>query len=364
MKILHLAAARPNFMKVAPLFLELMGDSSIEQTLVHTGQHYDPNLSDIFFKQLNLPPPSVHLQVSEKDRLKQILQVRERLAQVITDFRPDYTIVVGDVNSTLGGALAAKDTGCKLVHVEAGLRSFDKTMPEEINRIATDEISDILFVTEQDGLENLKKEGVKGKAILVGNMMIDSLVSSLPQIERINYRSKLGLDNEKYLVSTFHRPANVDKIEDLLEVIKCIEAVQSLVKIVLPLHPRTKSSLEKHNLLTQISNMPNVLITEPLGYFEFMSLILTSTGILTDSGGIQEESTFLKLPCLTVRESTERPVTVKLGSNQLLSRDPNVCRDKVAEILSGKIKESAIPPYWDGQTAGRIKEVLLNYKCT
>lgn len=357
MKLLHLAAARPNFMKVAPLYLELSKTSGIEQLLVHSGQHYDPNLSDIFFKQLNLPTPHIHLNISSKNREEQINLVREKLKSTILDYKPDYTVVVGDVNSTLGGALAAKDSNCTLIHVEAGLRSFDLTMPEEINRIETDKLSDMLFVTENSGIKNLENEKIKGQIFFVGNLMIDSLVSSLTEIKKVSHKKALNL-NDDFFVGTFHRPANVDSRDDLNETLECIHNAQNLIKLVLPLHPRTKASLEKHGLTDKLLAMKNLIITEPLGYFEFMSLILDSKGIITDSGGIQEESTYLRIPCLTIRDSTERPVTVEIGSNQLIPRNAKICEAKVEEILSGKIKESGIPPLWDGKAASRIKEVI------
>jgi UDP-N-acetylglucosamine 2-epimerase (non-hydrolysing) len=359
MKILHLAAARPNFMKVAPLYTECAKDNSIEQIIVHSGQHYDPNLSSIFFDQLKIPHPNIHLEISAKNREEQIQLVRNSLSDVINKFNPDFVIVVGDVNSTLGGALATKDCNKTLVHVESGLRSFDMNMPEEINRIATDQISDLLFVTEESGLKNLKNEKIQGKAFLVGNIMIDSLCASLPQIKKLNQSKILEIEDNDYFVATFHRPANVDLIEDISELLDCIEAIQRQIKLVLPLHPRTHNSIEKFGLKSRLNSMNNLIITKPLGYMEFMNLVLNSKGIVTDSGGIQEETTFLKIPCLTIRESTERPVTVELGSNELISRNPELCKKKVNDILIGKIKDSTIPKLWDGQTAKRIKDILV-----
>ena len=355
-KIAYLVAARPNFMKVMPLMKAFENNSKIDQILIHSGQHYDVNLSDIFFTQLGLPKPKHFLGVGAKTREEQINLVKDKMIEVLSNEKPDLMVVVGDVNSTLGAAYAANALKIKLAHVEAGLRSFDNSMPEEINRILTDEISDYLFVTEPSGMANLEKENNQGQKYLVGNVMIDTLVSLLPTIKEIHAHRKFSVSQKDYFIATFHRPSNVDNKESLQILVDTLNLISERKNVIFPIHPRTKASLDKFDLRSKLSL--KIITTEPLGYLDFMSLIMDSLGIITDSGGVQEETTYLKVPCITMRENTERPITAEIGSNTIVGNDINLVNKLITDILDNKYKDSKIPELWDGRTSFRIMEII------
>lgn len=372
MKILSIVGARPNFMKVAPLHRAFLNQPGIESKIVHTGQHYDARMSDVFFRQLDLPQPDYYLGVggpASGDPGRRTGTLTQQTADIMLKFetvmlaeRPDWILVVGDVTSTLAGALVAVRMGVRVAHVEAGLRSNDRRMPEEINRILTDNLSELLFVTEQAGLDNLKREGIADEKVhLVGNVMIDSLVQHRRKATDLNTIGALGLTPGDYSLMTMHRPANVDDQATLRSIIQIAENTALHRTVVFTLHPRTHANLIYFGLMDRLMAAPNVQLLEPQGYLEFLNLMEHAAVVITDSGGIQEETTYLQVPCLTFRDSTERPVTVDIGTNQLLADlNPETVADKVAEILSGESKPGLIPPLWDGQAAERIAKILLN----
>ncbi|WP_420151637.1 non-hydrolyzing UDP-N-acetylglucosamine 2-epimerase [Spirosoma sp.] len=362
MKILTVVGARPNFIKVAPLHQAFLSCPAIESKLVHTGQHYDASLSDVFFQQLNLPEPDYHLNISEGSQSQQTADILLKFEPVLAAEKPDWVLVIGDVTSTFACALSAKQAGIRVAHVEAGLRSGDDQMPEERNRILTDAMADLLFVTEQAGLDNLRQEGVSaGKIHFVGNVMIDSLIRFRTQANQLNTVGKMGFMPNDYVLMTMHRPSNVDTLAGLLRILNIVEVIAPRKTVLFSLHPRTKRSLIKHGLLERLSAIANSKLLEPQGYLEFLNLMEHATAIITDSGGIQEETTYLNVPCLTFRSSTERPVTVKLGTNHLLADlDPETVQLTVDEILAGRIKTGQIPPLWDGLAARRMAEVLCS----
>jgi len=346
MKIIVVAGARPNFMKIAPLMKELKKYPSIETYLVHTGQHYDKKMSDSFFEELDIPAPNINLGVGGGSHAEQTAKIMIEFEKVCIAEKPDVVLVVGDVNSTIACALVAKKMGIKVAHVEAGLRSFDMGMPEEINRILTDRISDYLFITEQSGIDNLKHEGFDPKKIFfVGNVMIDNLINNLHK--KTDIVKKLGLKD--YCLVTMHRPSNVDNKEKLKEILDIFDNVGC--KIVWPMHPRTLKNLENFGFKKRLSKY---VILEPQGYLDFITLVNSSKFVLTDSGGIQEETTYLGVPCLTMRESTERPITITLGTNQLVHNKKEI----LSAIKHLGSKKHSIPPLWDGHAAKRIVEVL------
>jgi len=359
MKVICVVGARPNFMKIAPLVKEIEKYPKIDYILVHTGQHYDKYLSKIFFDELEIPEPSINLGVGSGSREFQIKEVAKRFKSVLSKEKPDLVIVVGDINSTIACALAAKELGIKVAHVEAGLRSFDNTMPEEKNRIKTDAVSDYLFITEESALENLRKERIEtNKIFFVGNVMIDTLVKNLEKAKISEMTKALNLTKRKFVVATIHRPSNVDKKQDLLRIIDILEYLQSRIKVVFPLHPRTKKSIEKFGLNAKIKSMRNLTTTGPLGYVDFLNLVLNSKCVVTDSGGIQEETTYLKIPCITMRFNTERPITVKEGSNVLVGNDKDRVISEFNKIMNNVYKKCKVPPYWDGKASERILDVL------
>jgi UDP-N-acetylglucosamine 2-epimerase (non-hydrolysing) len=351
-------------MKVAPLHRAFNTNPNIQSLIVHTGQHYDPAMSDIFFKQLEMPKPDYFLGIGGGTHTEQTAKIMLAFEKILQDEKPDVVLVVGDVNSTIACALVAVKMQIAVAHVEAGLRSNDRTMPEEINRILTDSISDWLFVTEQAGLDNLKNEGVYSEKIyFVGNTMIDSLAFYLPKINDIELPEnivKANLKKSDYILVTMHRPSNVDTLEGLKNTISVIELAAKHKKVVLPLHPRTKNNLTNFNLSSRIFENRNIIITEPLGYLPFVSLMKDAWLVLTDSGGIQEETTFLQIPCLTFRKSTERPITVEVGTNTMINElNLTIVEEKIKELLAGTYKKGEIPDLWDGHTAERIMEILL-----
>ncbi len=361
MKILNIVGARPNFMKVAPLHRAFSKNPFIESIIVHTGQHFDTKMSDVFFEQLELPKPHYFLGVGGGSHTQATAHTMLEFEKVIQSEKPDIVLVVGDVNATLACALVAVKECIPVVHVEAGLRSGDRSMPEEINRILVDNISDYLFVTEQDGLDNLKKEGISdNKIFFVGNVMIDSLAYYHQKSKTIHTMKELGVKPKEFMLVTMHRPANVDTPEGLLSILKIIEKASEHLSVIFPIHPRTRNNMEKFGLSDKLKSIKNLILTEPLGYLEFLNLMDNAKLIITDSGGIQEETTFLQIPCLTFRNSTERPITVTLGTNQLLADlNADTVYQKLVEILAGETKKGTIPPLWDGHTAERIMAILV-----
>jgi UDP-N-acetylglucosamine 2-epimerase (non-hydrolysing) len=361
MKILNIVGARPNFMKVAPLHRAFSKNSLIESKIIHTGQHFDAKMSDVFFEQLELPKPHYFLGIGGGSHTEVTAKTMIEFEKILKSENPDVVLVVGDVNATLACALVAVKEHIPVVHVEAGLRSGDRKMPEEINRIVVDNISDYLFVTEQDGLDNLKREGVADdKVFFVGNVMIDSLAYYHQKSKALNTMGELGVKSKEFMLVTMHRPANVDTPEGLGSILEIIEKASQHLSIIFPIHPRTRNNMEKFGLSEKLKSIKNLILTEPQGYLEFLNLMDNAKLIITDSGGIQEETTFLQVPCLTFRDSTERPVTVTLGTNQLLADlNVNTVYEKLTEILAGKTKKGIIPPLWDGHTAERIAAILV-----
>lgn len=365
-KIIHLiCAARPNFMKIAPLYHALAAQDWAEPVIVHTGQHYDINMSDAFFQDLKLPAPHIHLEVGSGSHAEQTGKVMMAYEKIVLETRPHMIVVVGDVNSTIACTLAAvkiyydenlpgyKTNKPIIAHLEAGLRSRDRTMPEEVNRLATDVLADMLWTPSRDGDENLKNEGVPAEKIrFVGNIMIDSLEMMRPHIEAIDEFTPLGLKKGKYAVVTLHRPANVDQADSLNRLVTMLDNISQKLAIVFPIHPRTRASLIKHNLLDALENNKNIKITEPLNYIRFMNLVFNSQMAITDSGGLQEETTVLGIPCLTMRPNTERPITISIGTNRLCTLDD--VEQYVDSIVAGDFPKGEVPEYWDGATAQRI----------
>ena len=352
-KIVIIAGARPNFMKIAPIIraIEKDKDKFFEYKLVHTGQHYDKNMSDIFFDELNIPKPDINLGIGSGSQAKQVAEIMTKLEDYLLNYKPDYVLVVGDVNSTMAAAIVASKLGIKLIHVEAGLRSYDRAMPEEVNRVITDQLSDLLFISEKSGLKNLKTEGVdKSKCFFVGNVMIDSLVSILPKLKKEN-------TNIKSAIVTVHRPSNVDNKEDLIKILDILKEVSKDYKIIWPIHPRTKKNIENFGLLGEIKNYD---LKEPMGYIEFMNLIYNSSLVVTDSGGVQEETSYLKIPCITLRYNTERPETVTEGTNFLTGPIKEEVITALDKIKSGNYNKSPKIKFWDGKAAKRIIKILKN----
>ena len=356
--ILNVVGARPNFMKIAPLIHRMAHYPDIRQVLVHTGQHYDDNLSAVFFTDLGISPPDINLGVGSGTRDEQILRISEAFEPVLLRVKPDVVLVVGDVNSTIACARVAKEKGIKVGHVEAGLRSFDLSMPEEHNRRETDEISDFLFVTENSGMENLQNEKVPGKSFFVGNVMIDSLAAHIRKAERSDILDRLKLSPGHYLVATFHRPSNVDGRENLEALIDAIAGICQRAPLLLPLHPRTRQALTDHGLVGRLESIDSFILCEPLGYLDFLKAVSHSIAVITYSGGIQEETTYLQIPCLTMRENTERPVTTTIGSNVLVGNDTEHLFRELDNILSGASSDCRIPDLWDGHAAHRIVDLL------
>jgi len=354
---IHLiAAARPNFMKIAPLYHALAAESWCRPQIVHTGQHYDANMSDAFFRDLGLPRPHFHLEVGSGSHAEQTGGVMIAYEKVAVAERPDWIVVVGDVNSTAACAMVGTKLWIPVVHLEAGLRSGDRRMPEEINRLVTDAICDVLWTPSPDADENLAREGVPAAKIdRVGNIMIDSFEMMRGAIEGDGTRSGMGLEPGGYAVVTLHRPSNVDTRDALEPLVRQLEAVSRELPLVFAVHPRTRRKLEEFGLLSALA-AAGVRLTEPLGYIQFMNLVRSARAVITDSGGVQEESTYLGIPCLTLRENTERPVTVTEGSNRLVK--PADLRAQVQEVLDGRWPTGRRPALWDGRTAQRCVEAL------
>jgi UDP-N-acetylglucosamine 2-epimerase (non-hydrolysing) len=358
-RVLLVAGARPNFMKIAPIARELdRQDGVFESILVHTGQHYDAAMSKIFFEQLGLPRPAIDLEVGSDTHARQTAAIMTAFEPVVADWKPDIVLVVGDVNSTIACALVASKRLVKVAHVEAGLRSFDREMPEEINRVLTDQISDLLFVTESSGVENLRREGIaEDKIFLVGNVMIDTLLAHRDAALALNTTARLGLQRGQYGVMTLHRPSNVDDPAALDELFQAVGEISADVPFVFPVHPRTRAALASSRIIGRLSEAGRLRLTDPMGYLEFLGLLAESAVVLTDSGGVQEETTVLGIPCLTLRTSTERPGTITHGTNRLAGVKPGGIIDAWRSVRSSP-PTPRVPPLWDGKAAERIVAIL------
>ena len=357
-KILILIGTRPNFIKVTQFKRVVSKFKNLDCKIVHTGQHYDRNMADIFFEQFDLSP-DYFLNISPASPATQMGEIMINLEKLIQeDYYPDILIVPGDVNSTLAGALVANKMNIPLAHLESGLRSNDRSMPEEINRILTDEITDYFFVTEQSGIDNLEREKRKGEIIFVGNTMIDTLVGFSSQIDDSTIVEDENLEVKKYILMTIHRPGNVDTLEGLTKILSLIKSLEDRYKVVFPIHPRTAKNIEVKGLKPQFDALSNLVISGPIGYFEFQNLIKNSKFVLTDSGGIQEETTFRQIPCLTLRPNTERPITCDIGTNTLVPFDLEIIQKYIDQIEKGDYKIGRIPSFWDGNATERIVDFV------
>jgi UDP-N-acetylglucosamine 2-epimerase (non-hydrolysing) len=361
MKLIHVVGARPNFMKVAPVHRAIWHYSEIQQIIVHTGQHYDLNMSDIFFQQLGLPMPDINLEVGSGSHAVQTAQIMMRFEEAVLKVKPDIVMVYGDVNSTVAATLVCAKLAICVGHVEAGLRSFDRTMPEEINRLLTDQITDLLFTPSMDGNENLIREGINPTKIhFVGNVMIDTLKRLLPEAEKLGSKlfQELNIVERQYGLVTLHRPSNVDDSILFSYIIRTLEKISKNLPIIFPIHPRTRTQIRETGL--KIKADSSLKLVDPIGYLDFLCLQQRAKLVITDSGGIQEETTFLGVPCLTVRKNTERPVTVSIGTNILVGQDMERLRVEVGSILDGATKKGTIPVFWDGKAGERIVDILAN----
>ncbi|HUT58373.1 MAG TPA: UDP-N-acetylglucosamine 2-epimerase (non-hydrolyzing) [Phycisphaerae bacterium] len=361
--IVSVVGARPNFMKIAPLMAAFRARPEVRPVLVHTGQHYDERMSRLFFEDLGIPRPDLNLEVGSGSHAAQTAEIIRRFEPVVTERRPDVVLVVGDVNSTIACALVAAKLGVRVAHVEAGLRSFDRTMPEEINRVLTDAISDYLFVTEASGLANLTNEGVPDeKVFFVGNVMIDTLLANLEKARASDVLDRMRLAPHAYAVLTLHRPSNVDDPDVFDRLFGAIRQIAKDLPVVFPVHPRTRGNMERSGLLGngKGDRLDGVRLVEPLGYLEFLKLMAEARLVLTDSGGIQEETAILKVPCLTLRENTERPVTIDVGCNQLVGSDPDRILAAFHRVMARETFTCGTPEKWDGHAAERIADVLVS----
>ncbi len=358
-RILCVCGARPNFMKIAPLAKAFEKKGCFETFVVHTGQHYDDNMSKLFFEELGIPRPDVNLEVGSGSHAAQTAEIMKRFEPVVVKYKPDYVLVVGDVNSTIACGLVAVKLGIKLIHVEAGLRSFDRTMPEEVNRVLTDALSDLLFVTERSGVDNLRNEGIdSNKVHFVGNVMIDNLLAYKARAQQSDVLGRLGLAGD-FAVITLHRPSNVDDMQRFGQIITAFEEIQKDMKLVFPVHPRTRSNIRASTLEKRVEAMNNLLLLEPVGYLDFLCLMSNAAIVLTDSGGIQEETTVLGVPCMTLRDNTERPVTITEGTNRLVKVTADSIVKNYREIMSRRDSyKSRVPELWDGKAAERIAKVI------
>ena len=366
MKIINIVGARPNFMKIAPLMEAYKACSDIKPILIHTGQHYDRKMSKLFFDELQIPKPDINLEVGSASHAVQTAEIMKAFETVCLEHKPDVVLVVGDVNSTIACGLVAVKLGIKLVHVEAGLRSGDRSMPEEINRVLTDSISDLLFCTEQSGVDNLLAEGVsKDKIHMVGHVMIDTLLKNLEKAKASQIHDEMnetfGIDCSKgYGVLTMHRPSNVDAPVVFGRILDALDVIQNDMPIIFPMHPRTRKNIAGTELGDRIDQMMDLHLLDPVGYLDFLKLISSAKVVLTDSGGIQEETSFLKIPCLTLRENTERPVTSEIGSNQIVGTETQKILKAYRNAISGNWRIPQIPPLWDGKAAQRIVQTMLD----
>jgi UDP-N-acetylglucosamine 2-epimerase (non-hydrolysing) len=362
MKLLLIGGARPNFVKIAPLYRSLSSIDSITPVIVHTGQHYHSGLSKVFFEQLSIPEPHKNLEVGSGSQAWQTGQIMITFEEYVLETGPDMVVVVGDVNSTVACSLVAKKLLIPVAHVEAGLRSFDRSMPEEINRIVTDSVADLLFTTCEAANDNLLNEGIREERIhFVGNVMIDTLEVFRDRVEHSGILEELDLKGGSFCLLTLHRPSNVDNRETFSAILSAIEEIQQRLPVVYPVHPRSRKNLEELGLISKIESMPNLRLTDPIGYIDFLKLESEAQLVLTDSGGVQEETTVFNVPCLTLRENTERPITITEGTNILtgMSRDRIV--EEALKILGGERKQGSVPALWDGQAAERIAQVVLSW---
>lgn len=359
MKIINIVGARPNFIKIAPIMRQMRKSKIIEPVLLHTGQHYDVEMSKRFFEELNIPSPDISLEVGSDSHARQVARIMERFDDVCDTQKPDGILVVGDVNSTMACSLVAVKKGIKVIHVEAGIRSFDREMPEEINRMVTDAITDLLLPPSRDAVENLLREGQPaGKIHLVGNIMIDTLLDSRPQVMKSEILKKLGVSEREYALVTLHRPSNVDDFVSFKKILLAFAEIQERLTIVFPVHPRTRRMLDDPGLKEITGKMKNLLLCDPLGYFDFGRLVQGCRMVITDSGGIQEEATVYGIPCITLRENTERPITIWEGTNELAGTDTQKIISLAYQVLDGKWKSGKIPELWDGHTAERIIQTI------
>lgn len=359
-KIISVVGARPNFMKVAPLSRAFDASDKFEHLIVHTGQHYDKNMSDAFFEDLDMPQPRHFLNVGSGTHSQQTANIMIEFEKILDIENPDMVIVVGDVNSTIACALTAVKKNIKVAHVEAGLRSFDRSMPEEINRLATDAISDYAFVSEPSGIYHLKRESFpEQNTFFVGNNMIDSQYYGLEKLKSRKDILKL-IPSEEYALVTIHRPSNVDFENQLKMLVNLLNEYSSRIKMIFPVHPRTEKNLEKFGLKDIIFNNPNIKTYEPLSYLKFLAFMKNAKVIITDSGGIQEESSALQVPCITLRNTTERPITVEIGTNELIIPKEELIRDAIERVLSGRFKSGKIPELWDGKASIRTRDIIFN----
>lgn len=358
-KVAIVVGTRPNFIKVTQFerVFKTYGNE-FEMKLIHTGQHYDKNMSDIFFEQFGLREPDLYLDIKGMSPAEQVGEIIKKLSAIFLDWKPDIALVPGDVNSTLAAAIAANKTKTRLGHLESGLRSFDREMPEEINRILTDQITDEYFVTEQSGIDHLKKEHAAGRIHFVGNTMIDTLVAYEEYIQSNLVLKDYELQEGAFVLMTMHRPSNVDTENNLLKLISILEYATEQYTIVFPIHPRTRASLKNHGLLQRVEENRRIVLTPPLDYLSFQHLVAKCKFVLTDSGGIQEETTFRRVPCLTLRENTERPSTIEIGTNTLVPFEPEIVGTYIDSISNGTYKEGEIPPLWDGKATERIVAIL------
>jgi UDP-N-acetylglucosamine 2-epimerase (non-hydrolysing) len=351
-------------MKIAPLMEAYKACPDIEPILVHTGQHYDEKMSDLFFRQLGIPEPDINLEIGSASHAVQTAEIMKAFEPICIEHKPDAVLVVGDVNSTIACGLVAVKLGIKLIHVEAGLRSGDRNMPEEINRVLTDSISDLLFCTEQSGVDNLQREGVSSDRIhMVGHVMIDTLLKNLERAASStildDLRQSNNIDGDGFAVLTIHRPSNVDDPVTFGRILDALEVIQKDLPIIFPIHPRTRKNLLSMGLQSRVDSLANLHLLDPIGYLDFLKLTSSAKLVLTDSGGIQEETTVLKIPCITLRENTERPITVEIGSNQIVGTDTQKIIDAYRNAVSGNWRTPQIPPLWDGNAAQRIVKIML-----
>ena len=361
MKLLCVVGTRPNFIKMGALYNEFSLRKNIKPILVHTGQHYDQNMSDVFFDELGLPKPDINLGICGGFNTNQTANMMIKFAPVLKEINPDLVIVVGDVNSTVATALVTAEARKPLAHVEAGLRSGDRDMPEEINRIIVDHLSDLLFVTEQSGLDNLEKEGIpEDIAFFVGNVMVDSLLLHLEKAEKSRILQKLRLSKNEYILVTIHRPSNTDDKKVLNQITLALKEISYKKRILLPLHPRTRMRIKDFGLLHLIEKDSGFIITEPLGYLDFLNAMKNAFAVFTDSGGIQEETTILGVQCLTLRNNTERPATIKYGSNKIVGMNSKQIIEAFNNLVERSDRDIKYPPLWDGNAASRIVDVLNN----
>ena len=361
LKVINVVGARPNFMKVAPIVAAMKRrEQEFAPLVIHTGQHYDAAMSDSFFRDLELPQPDFYLGVGSASHAAQTAAVMERFEPVLIKEKPDWVLVVGDVNSTLACALVCAKLGVRVAHVEAGLRSRDRAMPEEINRLLTDQIADLLFTPSADAGDNLRAEGIPAERIrFVGNVMIDSLLKHLPRAQESNVIDVMGLSRQDFAVLTLHRPSNVDDLSTFGRILDAVEEISNRLPIIFPVHPRTKRTITELGFAERIDSARNLRLIEPLGYIDFLGVFSKARLVLTDSGGIQEETTVLGIPCVTLRETTERPITVEMGTNTIAGTDPTrILAAAFAALGRPKDDHPRVPPLWDGHTAERILDAL------